>query len=323
MRRLGWRRSFVFSFLLFVMRISSFLLLTLPAVALLGSCAQKATPTDADKAAAGSKAVIVASKVPSRFLATPPVIDGKATEWTDSLQYDASSHLQYQVLNDARTVYVRLKAADMPTQAKLAYLGMVVWLDSTGRNQQQLGVKFPLPIDLSTFKPSAERPAGAMGPTAAERQEEHLNRLRGVITGANQMELLNYRGSKEPVLTDSEARLGVKAAIGLDARNNLIYELAVPLRLLYRRVPDLASGRVATVGVWMQGQKPKPAPGSQQSDMSVVGPQGGGMGGYGGGYGGMGGMRGGYGGGGMRGYRGGGDTFQTFTLKTSAQLADK
>lgn len=300
------------------MRLSQFLLLTLPATALLGSCAQKAVPTDAAKA--NDAKAVVASKVPSRFVATTPVIDGKATEWTDSLQYDANSHLQYQVLNDARTVYVRIKAADMPTQAKMAYLGMVVWLDSTGRNQQQLGVKFPLPIDLSTIKGGAERPAGAMGPTAAERQEEHLNRLRSIITSANQMELLNYRGSKEPVLTDSEAKIGVKSAIGLDARNNLIYELAVPLRLLYRRVPALATGQVATVGVWIAGQKPKPTPGSQQSDMSVVGPQGGGMGGYGGGYGGM---RGGYGGGGMRGYRGGGDTFQTFTLKTSAQLADK
>jgi len=295
------------------MRFSSFLLLAAP-VALAGACTQKAVPTDAG---AGKAAAVVATRTSSHFLATPPTIDGKATEWTDSLQYDANSHLQYQVLNDARTVYVRLKAADMPTQAKMAYLGMVVWLDSTGRNQQQLGVKFPLPIDLSTIKGAAERPAGAMGPTAAERQEEHLNHLRGIITNANQMELLNYRGSKEPVLTDSEAKIGVKSAIGLDARNNLIYELAVPLRLLYRRVPVLANGQVATVGVWIAGQKPKPAPGSNQSDMSVVGPQGGGMGG------GYGGMRGGYGGGGMRGYRGGGDTFQTFTLKTSAQLADK
>jgi len=301
------------------MRFSHFLLLTVPVAALLGSCAQKAVPTESGKAAAGGAAKpVVASKVTSHFVATPPIIDGKATEWTDSLQYDANSHLQYQVLNDTRTVYVRLKAADMPTQAKMAYLGMVVWLDSTGRNQQQLGVKFPLPIDLATLKGPAERPAGAMGPTAAERQEEHLSHLRGIIAGANQMELLNYRGSKEPVLTDSEAKIGVKSAIGLDGRNNLIYELAVPLRLLYRRVPALATGQAATVGVWIAGQKPKPAPGSQQSDMSVVGPQGGGMGGYGGG---MGGMRGGYGGGGMRSYRGGGDTFQTFTLKTSAQLA--
>jgi hypothetical protein len=297
------------------MRFSQFLLLAAPAV-LVGACAQKAVPTDAG---AGKAAAIVATRTASHFLTTPPVIDGKATEWTDSLQYDANSHLQYQVLNDAQTLYVRLKAADMPTQAKMAYLGMVVWVDSTGRNQQQLGIRFPLPIDLSTVKAPAERPAGAMGPTASERQEEHLSRLRSIVTEANQMELLNYRGSKEPVLTDSEAKIGVKSAIGVDARNNLIYELAVPLRLVYRRVPALASGQTASIGVWIAGQKPKPTPGQSQSDMSVVGPQGGGMGGYGG----MGGgMRGGYGGGGMRAYRGG-DTFQSFTLKTSAQLAGK
>jgi hypothetical protein len=297
------------------MRFSSLLLLVAP-VALVSACTQKAVPTDAGT---GKAATVVATRTASRFLAAPPVIDGQATEWTDSLQYDANSHLQYQVLNDGRTLYVRLKAADMPTQAKMAYLGMVVWVDSTGRNQQQLGIRFPLPIDLSTVKAPTERPAGAMGPSAAERQEDHLNRLRTIVAGAREMELLNYRGSKEPVLTDSEAKIGVKSAIGLDARNNIIYELAVPLRLIYRRVPALATGQTATVGVWIAGQKPKPTPGQSQSDMSVVGPQGGGMGGYGG----MGGMRGGYGGGGMRGYRGGGDTFQTFSLKTSAQLAGK
>jgi hypothetical protein len=292
------------------MRFSQFLLLAAPAV-LVGACAQKAVPTDAG---AGKAAAVVATRTASHFLTTPPVIDGKATEWTDSLQYDANSHLQYQVLNDAQMLYVRLKAADMPTQAKMAYLGMVVWVDSTGRNQQQLGIRFPLPIDLSTVKAPAERPAGAMGPTASERQEEHLSRLRSIVTEANQMELLNYRGSKEPVLTDSEAKIGVKSAIGVDARNNLIYELAVPLRLVYRRVPALASGQAATVGVWIAGQKPKPAPGSEP-DMSLMNSQSS-MGSYGGG------MRGGYGGGGMRAYRGG-DTFQTFTLKTSAQLAGK
>jgi hypothetical protein len=291
------------------MRFSSFLLQTLPAVALLGGCAQKAVPTDGGKAAAPTTRTV------SRFVAEAPVIDGKATEWTDSLQYDANSHLQYQVLNDARTVYVRIKASDAPTQAKLALLGMVVWLDSTGRNQQQFGVRYPMPTDLKTLKVPAERPMGAMGPTAAERQAEHLERLRGVIASAQEMELLNYKGSKEPVLTDTQSQLGIKAALTVDSRNNLIYELAVPLRFIYKRVPSLATGQAAVVGVWMAGQKPKLPPGSQQSDMSVVGPQGG-MGGYGG--------RGGYGGG-MRGggMRGGGDTFSTFSLKTSAQLAGK
>jgi len=299
------------------MRLSPFLLLLVPA-ALLSACAtQKTAQTDA------GKQTVIATKATSHYLATPPTIDGSASEWTDSLQYDANSHLQYQVLNDDRMVYVRLKANDAPTQAKLVYLGTVVWLDSTGRNQQQLGVRFPLAVDLNSFKPSAERPAGAMGPSAAERQAEHIARLRTAIAGDHEMELLNYRGSKEPVLTDSESKLGVKAALALDDRNNLIYELAVPLRLIYRRVPTLAAGQSAAIGVWIAGQKPKMPAGSQpQSDMSVVGPQGMG-GGYGGGYGG----RGGYGGsrGGYAGMSRGssGPSFQTFTLKTSAQLVGK
>jgi hypothetical protein len=298
------------------MRFSSSLILTLPALTLLGGCAQKAVPTTD-----GGKAAVPATRTVSQFIATPPTIDGKATEWTDSLQYDANSHLQYQVLNDARTVYVRIKASDAPTQAKLALLGMVVWLDSTGRNQQQFGVRYPMPTDLKTLKVPAERPVGAMGPTAAERQAEHLDRLRTVITSAQEMELLNYKGNKEPVLTDTQSQLGIKAAMTVDSRNNLIYELAVPLRFIYKRVPALATGQAAVVGVWMAGQKPKLPPGSQQSDMSVVGPQGGGMGGgYGGGYGGRGGYGGGMRGGGMR---GGGDTFSTFSLKTSAQLMGK
>ncbi|WP_195809211.1 hypothetical protein [Hymenobacter polaris] len=299
------------------MRILPLSLAALSAAALLAACAHNAVPT----AAADKAADVPASAVSSRFIATPPTIDGKSTDWgSDSLKYDANSRLQYEVLNDTRTLYVRLRSADASTQAKLALLGMVAWLDSTGRNQQQFGVHYPLPIDLSTLKNQADqRPAGAMGPSAAERQAMHVARLRSAITDARTVELLKFRGSKQPVLTDSDAPLGVKAALGLDEKDNLIYELAVPLRLIYKKVPALATGQRAAVGVWMLGDKLKPEPGSKQEpDQSMM--QGGGLGSYGGRYGGMGGY--GYGGGMGRGYRGGSvNTFQTFSLKTSAQLA--
>jgi len=321
------------------MRLSPFSWLALTALATLASCAAPKAATDATTTttttattaraapakAAAAPATATATRATSRFVATPPVIDGKPTDWTDSLTYDANSHLQYKVLHDARMLYVRVRANDAPTQAKLVYLGMVVWLDSTGRNQQQLGVRYPLAIDLNTLKNGPQQPAGAPAPSAAERQEEHLTRLRQTLAqNGDQMELLNFRGSKEPVLTDSQAPLGVKAALGLDARNNLIYELAVPLRLIYRRVPNLAGGRPVVAGVWLAGQKPKLPPGtaSDQSDMSVMGSGGNGMGGMGGG------MNGGMGGMGGRGMRGSGmrtmqPAFQTFSLKTSALLTGK
>lgn len=294
------------------MRFPSFLLAVLPAIALLGSGSRLPLPP------ASARKVPPGKAKPSRFLATPPTIDGKATEWTDSLNYDSNSKLQYQVLNDTRTLYVRLKANDAQTQAKFVYLGMVVWLDTTGRNQQQFGIRYPLPTDLESLpKDQSNRPPGAMGPSAAERLAEHQTRLRQVLLNAKEMELLNFRGSKEPVLADAQSQLGVKAALDLDAQGNLIYELAVPLRLLYHHVPTLATGQAATVGVTLSGMKPKMPKSDSSSDPNSVMNNGGGMGGYGGGM--RGGMRGGMGGGGMRG--GPQYSFTPLGLRTSAQLA--
>ncbi len=275
----------------------------LPAVALLGMATHQ-------PATRGPK--LPPAKIKSSFVATPPTIDGKTTEWTDSLQYDSNSKLQYQVLNDTRTMYLRLKANDASTQARFVYIGMVIWLDTTGRNQQQLGIRFPLPIDLESLpRGDNNRPAGAMGPSAAERLAEHQARLRQVLLGAKEMELLNFRGNKEPVLTDAQSQLGIKAALDLDAQGNLIYELAVPMRMLYRRVPALATGQAATVGVTLSGMKPK-MPKSDNSSDPYSAMNSGGMGGYGG----MRGMRGG-------GMRGGGPqySYSPLSLRTSAQLA--
>ena len=290
------------------MRFFSPWLALLPVVALLGAGMRRPTTPASIRSRPPGKAK------PSRFLATPPTIDGKATEWTDSLQYDSGSKLQYLVLNDTRTLYIRLKANDAQTQAKLVYLGMVVWLDTTGRNQQQFGIRYPLPIDLDALPKSEDnRPAGAMGPSAAERLAEHQSRLRQVLLSAKEMELLNFRGNKEPVLTDAQSQLGMKAALDLDAQGNLIYELAVPLRFIYRRVPQLATGQAATVGVSLAGMKPKMPKSDSSSDPNSVMNNGGGMGGMRGGMGRMGGM-----GGGMRG--GPQYSFSPLTLRISSQL---
>ena len=297
------------------MLVSRSMLACLPVAALLGGCArQPGTAAAADTPPAATR-ITTLGKSASHFLATPPVIDGRADDWADSLQYDANSKLQYQILNDNRTVYVRLKAADAPTQARLALLGLVVWLDSTGRNQQQFGVRFPMGIDLATLKAPPARPAGALGPSATEQQAAHVARLHEALDNAREMELLHYKGSKEATLTDTQSQLGVKAAATVDAQNNLIYELAVPLRLLYRRLPSLATGQPAVVGVWLAGQRP-PTPKGGDSGGSMYDASSSGMGGMG---------QGGYGrgmGGGMRGPSPQ-NTITTVSFKTSAQLVAK
>ena len=147
---------------------------------------------------------LTASNV-SRFAPSPPVVDGLATEWTDSLHYDLSSKLQYQVLNDGRMVYVRLKAADPATQAKIVRLGLTVWLDTTGRNQHQFGVHFPLGGQVGGRGGApGSQPADSPDASAADRQHSRRARMTQALADMREMELLNYRGSKEPTLTDAQ-----------------------------------------------------------------------------------------------------------------------
>ncbi len=251
----------------------------------------------------------------SRFAPTPPVVDGLATDWADSLHYDPTSKLQYQVLNDNRMVYVRLKAADPTTQAKLVRLGLTVWLDTTGRNQHQFGVHFPLGTQFGgRAEEGAPRPDNPDA-SATDRRAARRAHMVQAVADMREMELLNYKGAKAPTLTDTQSQLGVKAALAVDEQEDLIYELAVPMRLLYRKLPTLATGQKAVVGITLAGGK-----------FTMPAQTGGGQGSYGGG--GRGG-RGGYGGGGgYGGNRGGGGGYggpqiAPLDLKTSVQLSSK
>lgn len=280
----------------------------LPAAFLLLACGRQPTASSA-----------------SRFAALPPVIDGQATEWTDSLHYDPNSKLQYQVLNDGRMVYVRIKAADPIAQAKIVRLGLTVWIDTTGRNQHQFGVRFPLGSQ-NNGRNGAEEAGPRDNPEASvpDRQAARRARMAQAVADMREMELLNYKGNKEPTLTDPQSQLGVKAALTIDAQEDLIYELAVPLRLLFHKLPALATGQKAVVGVTLAGGTFK-MPAQSDSGNSGMG----GMGGMQGGGGmGRGGMRGGGGGMGRGGYGGGGGGYAgpqlaPLSLKTSVQLSGK
>ncbi|GAB3839972.1 hypothetical protein [Hymenobacter jeollabukensis] len=243
----------------------------------------------------------------SRFAPTAPVTDGQATEWDNSqLQTDEHNHLQYQVTNDARTVYLRLKTGDQATQRRLIFQGLTVWLDTTGRHQQQFGVHFPLGGSMGAAIRQHVETANAGPASPADYQA----RLAQALANMHEMQLLKFKGNAEPTLAENHTQLGLHAAAAFDASGNLIYELAVPLRLLYKRGSSFAPDKKPVVGLTLVGgQRP-------------VGSSSGGPGGMSGGQRG-GGRRGGPGGpGGSGKNRGGsGSSGQTLSLKISAQLA--
>ncbi|MCC3159607.1 hypothetical protein LJ737_20365, partial [Hymenobacter sp. 15J16-1T3B] len=194
----------------------------------------------------------------SRFIPTAPVTDGQASEWDNQLQTDEHSHLQYQVVHDARTVYLRLKTGDAATQRRLLYQGLTVWLDTTGRHQQQFGVHFPLGGSMgAAIRQHVERP-GAGPDTPADYQA----RLAQALAGMHEMQLLKYKGNLEPTMAETHTQLGLNVAAAFDASGNLVYELAVPLRLLYKRGSSYAADKKPVVGLTLLGGQRPPGTGS-------------------------------------------------------------
>src|SRR5438876_522138 len=75
----------------------------------------------------------------------PVTVDGNSKEWEIPLRfYDSKSKLQYIVTNDSSNMYVCIRVTDERLQAKIMNAGMSVWIDTTGKNKQQVGITFPL-----------------------------------------------------------------------------------------------------------------------------------------------------------------------------------
>ena len=245
----------------------------------------------------------------SRYAAVLISVDGNTSEWPNEVQYDQASRLQYQVLNDKATFYLRLIATDQATQRQIMRRGLTVWLDSTGRNQQQLGVHFPLGVGAGNKMASVLNRGASPGMAEPEAERELV-----AVSSLKEMELLHYKGAKEPLFTDAHSRTGVQGAAAVNSQGDLTYELAVPLQLLYAH--GAGPKDKAVVGIILEAGKlsaPTSRPGS------------GGRGGMGGGRpaggGGGGGRRPGGGGAGRGAGGPGGSTPRALSLKTRVAIA--
>ena len=86
-------------------------------------------------------------------------IDGRPTEWKLPLKYfDEESKLQYAVSNDFQNIYFCFRATQQETQVKLLRGGMQLWIDTTGQNQHNVGLMFPLSMALRKANPDEVEP---------------------------------------------------------------------------------------------------------------------------------------------------------------------
>jgi hypothetical protein len=218
-------------------------------------------------------------------------VDGKLTEWGDSLAlYDIKSRLNYTVANDDSNLYVVAFVTDRQLKRKIMAGGITISVNSEGKKHKTYSITYPLPSSKAVFSKSDD------DDDAEDSQPPSL-------LESTSIKVVGFKDVESDVITTSNT-YGFKAAVKFDDKHNLIYETAIPLKMLYMKHTknnDLAIN-IAINGVQRPSGGSHSGGGSGMEGGGIGG--GGGMGGSGGGMGGGGGRRGGGGGGG--GHRGGG-----------------
>jgi len=218
----------------------------------------------------------------------PVVIDGKNTEWGNSLVLLDDKETSIGILNDSDFMYIGLVSTNRNLRSQVVRRGITFWFDVEGGKDEKFGVHYPLGFDA--VHPSTEEGADAENQPSMVPKE----------IPSDDLEIEGPGKDDHHSMTFAEAG-GIEAKYKI-ANGVLVYELKVPLsdRTSSPFAIGTKSGALIGVGAETSNNKssPKPSEGVSAGGGGGGGGGGGMGGGSGGGYGG--------GGGGGRGRRGGG-----------------
>ncbi len=169
----------------------------------------------------------------------PVKVDGKATEWTIPLQYyDNDTKLNYVISNDDSNLYYCFRITDDKEQMRVMRVGMQFWIDTTGKNQQQVGIQFPFP-QLSAMAESNENQSGYHHHTRTDSSTAH-----GWTGKPNEMRLTGFLYPISGV-TPMPNIYGIKVSIARDSTGVTIYEASIPFKTFYKSVLTSADNNKA------------------------------------------------------------------------------
>jgi hypothetical protein len=156
-------------------------------------------------------------------------IDGIADEWANSqINYNSTTKLSYAITNDRTNLYILIKSADQPTNAKILANSLRISINAKGKKRVKTSLTFPL-IERDALSRGrqfrASRDEKPTPPGSDIRNE--------VLSNATTMQLHGFSRIPDGTFSvDLINTYGIKAAAKFDGNKVLTYELSVPLSQL-------------------------------------------------------------------------------------------
>lgn len=161
----------------------------------------------------------------SGYQNTPLKIDGSSSDWITTLESEKSG-ISHGISNDQENLYIRLNITDQTIQRKILMAGLTLWIDTTGKKKENIGIISPIQKAPSRMDRSAMK--GMNTPPAFDK-----NQLL-------EAEFIGFSESIQSYYIDSNP-YGLQVSIDVDEFKSMYYEMLVPLATIYSEYDDLSS----------------------------------------------------------------------------------
>lgn len=235
-------------------------------------------------------------------------IDGKFAEWENTFAaFNKTTKLFYTIANDDKNIYLFVKSADAINNTKIMGGGVTLTINTANKKKEENAFVVTFPIINRANMRGLRRPRGAGQGTVQDSASlaEAAAARKTAIASIKEIGVLGFKDIPDSLISIYN-EYGIKAAANYDADANLLFEIAIPLKLLGLSAanPKEFAYNLKVNGMQMGGGNRNNADGGGRNG-GGGGFNGGGAG-AGGGGGGRNGGGGGFGGGNGGGFRNGG-----------------
>jgi hypothetical protein len=163
----------------------------------------------------------------SIWAASPLTIDGLVSDWEgDPLIMEKKVKVEYAFRNDADTLYVLFKFNDLKYLSSIEITGMTLWIDTEGKKNKDLGVKFTKKkISADEYIAILEKQQGIL----SDEQKENVR--ASAFYFISQAEAVDKKGNPWKQSEGGEAIKGAAFNVSIE-QNAVTYEFKLPFKNL-------------------------------------------------------------------------------------------
>jgi hypothetical protein len=188
-----------------------------------------------------------ALEVQSTAQKNPLKIDGFDDDWDIPPKILRGQQISYRISNDDKFIYLCFTTNDRETVLQIFSLGLTVWFDKSGKDNEIFGVHYPMGMEGKGYP--VKNPRGDRN----DNRESSDRLFNELMESLKKIEIISPEKDKPETMNVTQIK-GIEVNIG-NLNSSLIYELKVPLKKTQDFEYAINSDTVLSLGIGFQTGK--------------------------------------------------------------------